>query len=166
MQSALTRGCPSDFDFLPITCSKCQLQIESFFLPFITVLSSFLAWYPHISLTECISVLLAMGRTMCFASFSSVAFQMLLTEKPDTMDKGWWLLRTYTKMHCLHEKGSVRLSLRFGKYFKFYVLQDEHQQWSKCDWRNVITQITPAFKLIQSLSKIKQDDYNCLYQII
>ena len=154
------------FEFLPITRSRCNLKIESFYQLFVAMLSSFLTNYPLTSLNECVSVLMAVARTLCSASFTSVAIRMLLAECPNCSDKGWWLVRKFALMDSVHEQEDMTLSLRFGKYTRFYNLEDDEGRWTKHDWKEVVGVITAVFESVRRTEKPEQEDYNRLQRNI
>ena len=131
------------------------------------MLATFFQHFPTTSLEETVSVLMAIGRTFFTASFCSAAMRMLLIENKKTSDKGWWLCKKFALMDEEHEEGGkIKLSLRFGKYSKLYILEDGEKEWCKRDWKHAISSIVPIFEQVRKLKNITQAHYNCLHRNI
>ena len=154
------------FECLPISRSRCNLKIESYYQPFVFAISSVLVRYPRTSLHEIISISMAIARTLCSASFTSAAIRMLFAQDPATTDKGWWLVKKFCRIDEVHEDGDMKLTLRFGKYGKFGLPVVDNVTWSRRDWREAIERLVCEFELVRRLPKIEQEDYNRLHRHI
>ena len=152
------------FSFLPISRSHCNLKIESYYQPFVFAVSSLLFRYPGTSLREVVSVVMAIARTFCSASFTCAAVRMLFAEDPATVDKGWWLVKRFAVMDQVHEEGQMKLTLRFGKYGRFGKPIVDDVTWSRNDWNEAITRITREVELVRRLPSVQQEDYNRLHR--
>ena len=87
-----------DFAFVPLRRGPCQMTIESYFQPFVFCLSSVLLDSPQTSYFESVSMLMALGRSLCSATYTSIATRMLIATNPQTTDKGWWLIQQIKKI--------------------------------------------------------------------
>ena len=65
------------------------MNVESYHQPFVFLIGSVLKAFPSTSLKESVSILLAVGRSLQSAVYSSIAIRQLLCHDGVISDKGW-----------------------------------------------------------------------------
>ena len=160
-----------DFDFLPIRRGRCRMDIESFYQPFVFSIGSILTAHPTTSLLEAVSILLAVGRSLCSAVFSSIAIRQLLVMKGSVPDKGWMLIKLIKRIDEVNHSRKAKIPIRMGKYATMGIPETVERKgravwfrhvWKRKEWMAAVAVVTKEIERIRKLEKVTQDDYHRL----
>ena len=163
------------FDFLPICRGRCRMNVESYHQPFVFLIGSVLKAFPSTSLKESVLILLAVGRSLQSAVYSSIAIRQLLCHDGVISDKGWWLVKQLEHVDMCNHCWNWKPPIRMGKYCQLERPETKERKgkvvwhrhvWRKRDWSQAVDIVTEEIVKIRSSKSVSLAGYKRLLKTI
>ena len=141
----------NNYEYLNIKKGKCNLSVESFIQPFVSMMSDYLGHKKNASMEEIITILGIIGYKMPSCVYSMITIRIIIAYDLHISE---WLLYMKKVASQIRKTGNVPL-LRFAKYRRF---EDDFTEKDKINWNEGVHNIVKEVLRISSLREVKFEE--------